>query len=221
MTDQDTHAPIEGGLRPPFSCQIQERIAVSRMLAYKIDTAYRTGTWMNETLRRRLLYLLLPGCVMAMGTTQCQIGSQGDSPDFVTTISIQDVNGQDSENFAAGQQIQFVVSIRNRSNSAQTLDFADAQIYDFYVVNSGTSDVVWHWSAGQAFAQNVNSIDFSAGQSRSYTVMWTQLDDDGQAAAPGDYEVQGRIVTQSDTAVSDDFQPSDYRSNLTPFTIEP
>ncbi len=176
---------------------------------------------MREVLRRRLLYLLLPGCVMALGATQCQIGNQNDSPDFVTTVAVQDANGQSADTFSAGQQIQFVVSIRNRSDVSQTLTFPTAQVYDFYVVKAGTTDIVWHWSAAHTFAQTTTNLTFSAGQTRTYTVTWSQLGDDSQAVAAGDYEVQGRIVADADTASEGDFQPSDYRSALSLFTVQP
>lgn len=176
---------------------------------------------MRDTLRRRLIYLLLPACAMAMGATQCQIGTSADSPDFVTTVVVQDANGLSADSFSAGQQIQFVVNIRNRSSVSQTLTFPTAQIYDFYVIDAGTTDVVWHWSAAHTFTQSTTSLSFSAGQTRTYTVTWSQLGDDSQAVAAGDYEVQGRIVADADTAGESDFQPSDYRSTLSLFTILP
>ncbi|MGH8283474.1 MAG: BsuPI-related putative proteinase inhibitor [Gammaproteobacteria bacterium] len=178
---------------------------------------------------------------MLLGATQCQTTNNGTGPDgplFVTTLAVENVNGTSASTFSPGQQIQFVLSVRNRSTSSQTISFNTAQQYNFVVLNSGSATEVWTWSLAQTFSQNTTTLTIAAGQTQTYTVTWGQTDDSGQAVPNGNYEVIGGITctnssssssSSSSTAsncmptgvpTSDQLVPSVYISTLMPFTIQ-
>lgn len=180
--------------------------------------------------------MLLAAAVL-LGNTRCQTTTNGlgpDGPVFVTSLAVQDANGNAASSFASGQQIQFVLSVRNRSGSSQTLSFDTAQQYNFAVLASGTSTVVWTWSGGQVFNPSASSLSFQAGETKTFTITWNQLDSLGQLVAAGNYEAIGGLTcntgsTGSSSASlacmpagvpsSDQLAPSVYVSTLVPFAI--
>lgn len=179
--------------------------------------------------------------VMLLGATQCQTTNNGTGPDgplFVTTLTVENMNGNSASTFSPGQQIQFVLSIRNRSTSSQTISFNTAQQYNFVVLDSGSATEVWTWSLGQTFSQNTTTLQIAAGQTQTYSFTWDQTNDSNQLVPSGNYEVIGGITcknsssssSSSSTTVSncmptgvptsDQLVPSVYISTLVPFTIQ-
>ena len=193
---------------------------------------------------RRAIYLT--GCgllaVTLLGSTRCQnTANNGIGPDgalFVTTLAVEDANGNASGSFSPGQQVQLVLSVRNRSTSSQTISFNTAQQYNFAVFESGTATEVWTWSLGQAFAQQATTLTIPAGQTQTFTVVWNQTDEAGFAVAPGNYEVLAGLTCSNTGSSSNssssvntacmpggvpgagDLAPSVYVSTLVPFTIQ-
>ncbi|MGB9429184.1 MAG: BsuPI-related putative proteinase inhibitor [Gammaproteobacteria bacterium] len=191
-------------------------------------------------IARVLLGGLLTG--LLLGSTQCQTtnnnGTGPDGPLFVTTLAIEDANGNIASSFSAAQEIQFVLSVRNRSTTAQTVTFNTGQQVNFAVFDTGTATEVWTWSLAQTFTQTTTSLTIPAGQTQTYTVTWDQVDDSGQAVPAGNYEAIGGLTcvnsssssnSTSSTAsncmptgvpASGDLVPSVYISTLVPFTIQ-
>jgi len=177
---------------------------------------------------------------LLLGATQCQSSSTNgigpDGPVFVTTLAVEDANGNLASTFLPAQPIQFVVSVRNRSSSSQTISFSTAQQYNFVVLDSGTATEVWTWSLGQSFSQNATSLTFQAGQTQTFSFTWTQVNDSGQAVANGSYEVIGGLTCTNGSSSSSSsasttcmptgiptsvqLAPSVYISTLVPFTIQ-
>ena len=181
---------------------------------------------------------------MLLGATQCQnttttngIGSDG--PVFVTSLAVEDANGNPASTFLSATNIQFVLSIRNRSSSNQTISFNTAQQYNFEVVQSGTANEVWTWSVNQQqFSQNTTSLTINAGQTQTFTVTWNQANDSGQQVPTGSYEVIGGLTCNNSSSTSsssstsatncmptgslssDQLVPTVFVSTLVPFTIQ-
>jgi hypothetical protein len=193
---------------------------------------------------KRLTYLAGLGLVTAalLGASQCQsTGNTGIGPNganFVTTLAVEDASGNAAGSFTSGQQIQLVLSVRNRSTASQTVTFNTGQQYNFAVFKSGSATEVWTWSLGQSFTQNATSLTWQAGQTRTFTVVWNQTGDAGQLVPSGDYEVFAGLTcnytssssgssSSTNTACmptgvpgSGDMAPSVYVSTLVLFTIQ-
>lgn len=194
---------------------------------------------------RRLIHVAGLSLIAAalLGASQCQNNSNNgigpNGPNFVTTLAVEDANGNVASTFSSGDQIQFVLSVRNRSSTSQTLSFSTAQQYNFEVLNSGTSTEVWTWSLGQSFSQSTSSLTFQAGETQTFTVTWNQVNDTNQLVPIGSYEVIGGVTcTNSNNssstsnssasitcmptgiATSDQLSPSVFISTLMSFTIQ-
>jgi len=189
----------------------------------------------------RLIYMagVALCALLLLGATQCQSSSTSgvgtDGPVFVTTLAVEDANGNAVDSFAQGQAVQFVLSVRNRSNSSQTLAFNTVQLFNMVVLDSGTATEVWSWSQGQSFSPNSSSLTVKAGQTQTFTVTWNQTGDNGQLLPVGNYEVIGGLTCASSGSASgssasiacmpsglptsDQLAPSVYISTLVPFTI--
>jgi len=178
--------------------------------------------------------------VLLLGANQCQtsttnaIGSDG--PVFVTTLTVEDANNNPASTFSLSAPIQFVLSVRNRSSTSQTLSFNTAQQYNFEVVDSGIATEVWTWSLGQSFSQSNSSLTINAGQTQTFSVTWNQLNDASQLVSTGSYEAIGGVTCTNNSssssssasincmptgiATSDQLAPSVFISTLAPFTIQ-
>lgn len=190
-------------------------------------------------LRRILRIMGILLCASAvLGASQCQ--KQQDqtdgSPLFVTTLSLEDTNGNVQDIFSAGQTMVLKLEIYNRSDAAQTLWFSSGEQYNFVVVDAGTATPVWTWSADKGFTQAFNELAFKPYETKIFTVNWDQTDNTGAQLASGQYEVMGgfTMYNRGGTNYAEDdadamatgtpmptqLTPTQYRSVLTLFTID-
>lgn len=195
---------------------------------------------------RRLIRLLLAvtALLLLLGNSNCsQKNSASDAPHFVTDIAIEDVNNNvvsgptvTTPSFVAGTTINFVVTIRNRSTTSQTLWFNTSEESNFAVVQEGTADVVWNADDGLNPTTGFTSFTLTAGQSKTVSFTWDQTDDSGNQLAAGNYEVLGGFTVFNTAGAgaaaangdsmaegqptSAQMFPSVYRSILVPFTIQ-
>lgn len=194
---------------------------------------------------RRLIHVAGLSLIAAalLGASQCQNNSNnGVGPNgalFVTTLAVEDANGNAASSFTQGQQIQFVLSVRNRSTSSQTVSFNTSEQSNFAVFESGSATEVWTWSLTQAFSQTLTTLTWQPDETKTFTVTWNQVNDSNQLVFPGNYEAMAGLTCANSsssssssssstanncmpTAVpgSGDLVPSVYVSTLVPFTVQ-
>lgn len=95
----------------------------------------------------------------------------------------------DKRAYRAGEPIELILTLTNRSRQAQVLDFANSQRYDFEIADSGGARV-WKWNADRMFAQMLGTERLAAGESREYRERFSG------SLAPGTYRATG-IITAS------------------------
>ena len=196
---------------------------------------------------RRIFHYLVGSLalLMLLGSNKCTNNSDSSAPQFVTTLSVQDINNNPSSGFAQGATVNFVLSIRNRSNSAQTLFFNGSEECNVAVVNAGTATVVWtadHGGASSSSCTGTGSssafgqLAFTAGETKTFTVSWDQKDNSGSQVSTGNYEVMAGFTvyntagagSAADNADSmsigspsaSQLFPTVYRSDLLAFSIQ-
>lgn len=170
-------------------------------------------------LLRFALIILCAGVLL--GNTQCQqrgsgvvnAGSPGDgcgasptavnsnAPDFNTCLSVEDADGNPTGQFAAGQQIQFAISVHN-DNSVPLIVLVHSCVPPVLVVveNARTSQVVFQASYSQPICQwvtmqGVPNTVAAAGATASFDITWYQLQANGELAVPaGTYDAMAFFV---------------------------
>jgi hypothetical protein len=141
----------------------------------------------------------------------------GNGYGYDTTLVLRDSSGTATGSFVMGEPIRFDLEITNLDNVAKNLQFPDAQIYDFYVLEAGSSRVRWRWSQGMAFTQVHSQLIFTPNSSRSYSVVWNGVLADGSQLPAGNYRARGAIVAEDFSA--DPLRNSDLGSNVVNFTV--
>ncbi len=111
---------------------------------------------------------------------------------FETTMTLQDSAGKPTVQFDAGEPITLVMTIRNRTDSPQSIMLPSSQSYDCSVSTADGREV-WRWSKGVMFAQVITELKLSPGESKSYSQIWDQKADDGTMLPPGRYRAIGLI----------------------------
>jgi hypothetical protein len=154
----------------------------------------------------RRLATLVGILVICAGTTtsnrSCSLGSSddggdgGDDPTFVTTLQLQNTNGEVTDTFSRDELIQMVLTVRNRRDTTETVEFTDSRTTDFLVVRANSNGIVWQLSKETAApTPGPTSIEFAPGQTRTFTTTWDQTDSDsGEQVRTGTYEARGVVV---------------------------
>ncbi len=152
----------------------------------------------------RRLTTLLGILVVCAGTTSsrsCSLGSSdnsgngGDNPNFVTTLQLQDSSGNVTDTFERGAPIQMILTVRNRTDQTQRIEFPNSRQSDFVVVRENTDNVIWQQSDEEAAPSTTPStLEFAPNQVRTITTLWDQIDGDGNEARVGAYEARGVII---------------------------
>ena len=153
---------------------------------------------------RRPLTLLaiLVICAGATSSRSCSLGSSdssgdgGDDPTFVATLQLQNTSGEVTDTFERQELIQMILTVRNRRDTTETMDFADSRTADFVVVRENTDNIVWQLSKESAApSPTPTTLTFAPNESKTFTTTWDQLESDGgDQARVGAYEARGVLV---------------------------
>ena len=142
-------------------------------------------------------------CAGATSSNSCSIGSSnnnnsgdgGNDPTFVATLQLQSVNGDVTDAFQRDELIQMILTVRNRTDKTQTLDFTTTRQSDFVVVRDNTDTVVWRLSdVSSPPASTPSTLQFGPNQVRTITTSWDQIDSNGNRVAVGSYEARGVLI---------------------------
>jgi hypothetical protein len=154
----------------------------------------------------RRLATLVAILVICAGTTtsnrSCSLGGSnnggdgGDDPTFVATLQLQDTTGNVTDSFQRQELIQMILTVRNRRDTAESIDFSDSRTSDFVVVRENTDSVVWQLSKETAApSPTATTLDFAPGETKTFTTTWDQTDsDNGDQVRTGTYEARGVLV---------------------------
>jgi hypothetical protein len=123
-------------------------------------------------------------------------GDGGDDPTFVATLQLQNSSGDVTDSFERGTTIQMVLTVRNRRDTTETIDFTDSRTRDFVVVRANTDSVVWQLSKETAApSPTPTSLTFGPNESQTFTTTWDQTESDsGDQVRVGTYEARGVLV---------------------------
>lgn len=197
-------------------------------------------------MRRVFRYLALSAVtLLTLGNSNCSSNSNSSAPQFVTTITVEDTSNLPTSGFSPGATVNFVLSIRNRSNAAQKLFFNGSEQCNFAVVDAGTVNVEWTDDKsgtpsapciGTGTSAAFGELDFTAGEVKTFTVSWNQQDNAGNQVPNGSYEVIGGFTVYNTTGTggaadtgnsmsigpptASELFPTVYRSDLAFFTIQ-
>lgn len=144
--------------------------------------------------------------VICAGTTSsnrsCSLGSSnsdgdgGNDPTFVATLQLQDTTGDATDSFERGGLIQMILTVRNRRDTSESMDFSDSRTSDFVVVRANTETVVFQLSKESAApSPTPTTLDFAPNETKTFTTTWDQTDSDsGDQVRVGTYEARGVLV---------------------------
>lgn len=175
------------------------------------------GIW-RHFLPRLASILGLAAVCLGATSSSCSIGGSddrnGEEPSFVTQLTLRNLDGEITDSFERGEPITMVLTVRNRLRTSASVDFTTTRTSDFVVVRENTDNVVWQWSAGQLpFPTRPTTLDFAAGETKTFTVTWTQVDNNDAQVRAGTYEARGVLVYTG-------FDSNPLRSNQMGSTLE-
>ncbi len=99
----------------------------------------------------------------------------------------------DKAAYAKGEPVRLQLTLVNDEEDLVTLTFASSQIYDFWILDAGGSEV-WRWSSSRVFATVITHIDLLPGAAAAYSEIWDQLNGDKAAVEAGTYTVHAAVA---------------------------
>ena len=136
---------------------------------------------------------------------------------FLCTLTLHSTSAGTTASFVFGEPIRFDLEVRNLTGRTVQVQFDDAQIYDFVVVDAGSSRVHWQWSANLAFAQMLSEQTFVPHSSKTFSYTWNGQLEDGSQLPAGSYRARGVMVF--DEFFADPLAPGEMGSALQSFTV--
>jgi Intracellular proteinase inhibitor len=132
----------------------------------------------------------------SLGSSNNNSGDGGNDPTFVATLQLQSTTGDVTDSFDRGALIQMILTVRNRRDTTETVDFTDSRTSDFVVVRANTETVVWQLSKETAApSPTPTTITFGPNETKNFTTTWDQIESDsGNQARTGNYEARGVLV---------------------------
>ena len=123
-------------------------------------------------------------------------GTGGDDPTFVATLELQDASGNVTNSFERNSTVTMILTVRNRRDETETIDFTDSRTQDFVVVRANTDDVVWQLSEETAApAPTPTTLTFGPNETQTFTATWDMTESDsGDQVRVGTYEARGVLV---------------------------
>jgi hypothetical protein len=164
-------------------------------------------------------------CAGTSSSRSCGFGSSGDSgdggddPTFVTTLQLQDSEGNVTNSFQRNEPVQMILTVRNRRDTTETVEFTDSRQSDFLVVRENSSGIVWQLSEESAApSPGPTTLEFAPGETKTISISWNQTESDsGDPVRVGTYEARGVVVF--DGFASSPLRSSQLGSPLERFTI--
>ena len=156
----------------------------------------------RPALSRLVTVLGLLAVCLGASTTEnsCSIrdffkGSGNANQSFVADLALINVAGEETDTFDFGERIEMQLTVRNTSDTTAQVDFPTTRTSDFVVVTQNSNAVLWKWSTNQpVFGQTLTTLVFQPGETKTFTVTWDQIGDNGVAMNPGTYEARGVLV---------------------------
>lgn len=123
----------------------------------------------------------------------CGNSGSDDSIIFDITLTLQNDDGQQVTTFTQGESITFVLSIRNLTNSTQTIIFPSSQGYDFIVYESDGESILWQWSFDKDFLTVITELNINSNETIAFSEIWDQKNNNDVLVEAGNYKAQGLI----------------------------
>lgn len=98
---------------------------------------------------------------------------------------------------ALGTPVQITFVVKNNGSSPIHYTFPSAQQFDVTITSNADKRTVWQFSHNKLFNQMVTKLALDPGQSRTYTVTWPQVDNNGMRVPPGSYTITATLTPMS------------------------
>jgi hypothetical protein len=129
--------------------------------------------------------------------------------DFVTVMKTEGESGQSQTVFEFDEPVVFVVRVTNLTHEPKTLHFNTSCQEDFWI-RGPDGEEVWH--PIRLCLQVSSTMEFGAGETKTESGTWRQIDNDGAGVAAGDYTAQAALIPSDDV--------EGISSNVVSFTLK-
>ena len=184
-------------------------------------------TRLRELRSRVRLLPILAACAVCLGATSqsCKLGREArdrnDFSDFSVELQLLNDAGEIQDTFDQQDRVHFALKVTNGKNEKMTLTFPSTQQADFAIVTDDRAEqVVWVASQSSTPQTTVTEVEFSAGETKTFTFDGVLTDMQGQFLRRGDYQVVGALLVNFDNFATDPLASNDLASDPVPLTID-
>lgn len=109
-----------------------------------------------------------------------------------------------AKNPQPGRAVPITFVVTNTSKKPVVYNFPTGQKFDI-TVNDSKGTLVWTWSQGKVFTQNISRLSIPPGKRASFPAVWNGRDSMGHPVPPGDYTINARTTSRTGTAITGSF----------------
>ena len=107
----------------------------------------------------------------------------------------------DSDTYILGKPVTVTISGTNKGSTSLVLQWPNSCAYDFAVIDS-TGNEIYRLSRNVVCAQVITEVKIAPDETKSYDGIWSQVDNAGMSAGPGEYHLRAWLVNQESDNVA-------------------
>lgn len=141
---------------------------------------------MNKLLFTILAITAVAG-VIAIFVSEPIIAQNSTSPDLLQGVKAE------QDRYSLGECIKCIYVLQNRSDQTLTYQFPNSKQYDIWI-KIGDKEVYRH-SSGRVYATAFSSIVLKPCETKTFEIVWNQLNKNGKNVGPGVYDIYAQLAT--------------------------
>ena len=121
-----------------------------------------------------------------------------DSTQLPVSLELRNASFDIKSNFMRGEDIEFILEIRNNTEESMTMVFDCSTTFDLFILNAENTEM-WRWSDDNPNCDLVlTSIVLDPGETYSISEKWDQrISSAGDILSVGNYKAIGSFLDQS------------------------
>jgi len=136
-------------------------------------------------------YLLAAIVIGIIGLSIVRLFGQQASDDGFSREILQGVKAEKAS-YGIGEQVKFFYAVRNITDRPITYTFPSGKRFELWVKQAGRD--IYTLSKHMAYTQAVTTLTLQPDETNTFTIIWNQQDDKGNAVGPGSYAVCAQLV---------------------------
>lgn len=156
-------------------------------IASKQGTTVENLLALNQIADPDMIY---PGQTLVVSADGVETGSQGRNSNSKVIEGLLYTIVTNKRTYRRGEQVNITLVKTNTSPRSRSLSYTTGQRFEFEAVRADGA-VVWKWSRGRLFNQQMSTVTLQPGANQTFTATWDQRNQQGNLVSPQTITIRG------------------------------